>query len=88
VGSTPSSGTIFPPYKYCLLQVVKVFDGTDWMDKDYQGNAAFNKNISKDGYTVVVKTGDGKDITINAGKDYPINLLNEDQERGVQRPES
>jgi hypothetical protein len=63
-------------------QVVKVFDGTDWMGKDFQGDAAFNKNISKDGYTVVVKTGDGKDIAINAGKDYPIDLLKKIRSEG------
>jgi hypothetical protein len=63
-------------------QVVKVFDGTDWMSKDFQGDAAFNKNISKDGYTVVVKTGDGKDIAISAGKDYPIDLLKKIRSEG------
>jgi hypothetical protein len=38
-------------------------------------DAVFNKNIPPDGYTFVMKTGDGKDIAINAGKDYPIDML-------------
>ena len=31
-------------------QVVKVFDGTNWMSKDFQGNKAFNDGINPDGY--------------------------------------
>jgi hypothetical protein len=63
-------------------KVTKVFSGTEWMDKDFQGNKKFNDNISKDGYTVLVQTKDGKDVTINAGKDYPIDLLKKIRSEG------
>jgi hypothetical protein len=53
---------------------VKVFDGTDWMGKDFQGDAAFNIGINPDGYTIRVTLKGGKEITAPAGnKDYPLD---------------
>jgi hypothetical protein len=64
--------------------ITKVFAGTEWMEKNPEEIAAFNKNISKDGYTVLVVTHEGKTITINAGKDYPIELLVKLRKQGYE----
>ncbi len=66
-------------------QVVKVFDGTDWMGKDFQGNKAFNNGINPDGYTIRVQLKGGKEITVPAGnKDYPLDLMNQIKKNGVK----
>jgi hypothetical protein len=67
--------------------VVKVFDGTDWMDKDFQGNAAFNKGIVP-GHYAIRYTQDGKEHTLDGGdakNPYPLDAMKKLKKDGAKR---
>ena len=64
---------------------MKVFDGTNWMSKDFQGNKAFNDGINPDGYTIRVTVKGGKEITVPAGnKDYPLDQMSRINLQGLK----
>jgi hypothetical protein len=68
-------------------QVVKVFDGTDWMGKDFQGNKAFNDGIVPGHYTIRYEQ-DGKERTMDGGDGksaYPLDAMNKLKQQGAKK---
>jgi len=63
--------------------ITKVFDGDTWMNKDAQGDAAFNKGINLQGYTIRVTLKNGKEIAVPAGKDYPLDQMAQLRKNGI-----
>ena len=68
-------------------QVVKVFEGTDWMLKDFQGNEAFNNGIVPGHHTIRYEQ-DGKERTMDGGDgkgSYPLEAMNKLKQQGAKK---